>query len=94
MNLTEKKLKQMIEEQLEGLMSEQTLTSKQLEKDVEEIPRGLPLKTKSNKLLKDFYILTNGKIPLIGVGGISNAKEHYHIPLLVSPWSYSTYRGS
>ena len=26
--------------------------------------------------------------------GISNAKEHYHIPLLVSPWSYSTYRGS
>ncbi len=20
--------------------------------------------------------------------------EHYHIPLLVSPWSYSTYRGS
>ena len=25
---------------------------------------------------------------------ISNAKEHYHVPLLVSPWSYSTYRGS
>lgn len=20
--------------------------------------------------------------------------EHYHIPLLVSPWSYTTYRGS
>ena len=26
--------------------------------------------------------------------GISNTKEHYHVPLLVSPWSYSTYRGS
>ena len=26
--------------------------------------------------------------------GIFNAREHYHIPLLVSPWSYSTYRGS
>ncbi len=26
--------------------------------------------------------------------GISNNKEHYHVPLLVSPWSYSTYRGS
>ncbi len=26
--------------------------------------------------------------------GISNSKENYHIPLLVSPWSYSTYRGS
>ena len=26
--------------------------------------------------------------------GISKADEHYHVPLLVSPWSYSTYRGS
>ena len=26
--------------------------------------------------------------------GVSNNKENYHIPLLVSPWSYSTYRGS
>ena len=25
---------------------------------------------------------------------ISNPNEHYHVPLLVSPWSYSTYRGS
>ena len=23
-----------------------------------------------------------------------NADERYHVPLLVSPWSYSTYRGS
>jgi 5-hydroxyisourate hydrolase len=26
--------------------------------------------------------------------GIAEAAAHYHIPLLVSPWSYSTYRGS
>mgnify|MGYP002633598184 FL=1 len=26
--------------------------------------------------------------------GVNNSKEHYHIPLLVTPWSYSTYRGS
>jgi 5-hydroxyisourate hydrolase len=26
--------------------------------------------------------------------GIAAAGEHYHVPLLVSPWSYSTYRGS
>ena len=26
--------------------------------------------------------------------GISKPDEHYHVPLLVSPWSYSTYRGS
>jgi 5-hydroxyisourate hydrolase len=26
--------------------------------------------------------------------GIANPDAHYHIPLLVSPWAYSTYRGS
>ncbi len=26
--------------------------------------------------------------------GMDDPEEHYHVPLLVSPWSYSTYRGS
>ncbi len=26
--------------------------------------------------------------------GIGDADGNYHVPLLVSPWSYSTYRGS
>ncbi|MGV0026762.1 hydroxyisourate hydrolase [Phormidesmis priestleyi] len=26
--------------------------------------------------------------------GIADATVHYHVPLLASPWSYSTYRGS
>lgn len=26
--------------------------------------------------------------------GIADASAHYHVPLLVSPWSYATYRGS
>jgi 5-hydroxyisourate hydrolase len=26
--------------------------------------------------------------------GIADAEGYYHVPLLVSPWSYSTYRGS
>ena len=26
--------------------------------------------------------------------GIADPGENYHVPLLVSPWSYSTYRGS
>jgi len=26
--------------------------------------------------------------------GIADPGQHYHVPLLVSPWSYSTYRGS
>ncbi len=25
---------------------------------------------------------------------IAHPDQHYHVPLLVSPWSYSTYRGS
>jgi 5-hydroxyisourate hydrolase-like protein (transthyretin family) len=25
---------------------------------------------------------------------VSDSGEKYHVPLLVSPWSYSTYRGS
>jgi len=46
-----------------------------------------------------FKKLTNlPKIPFLNEVvirfGISNSKEHYHVPLLVSPWSYSTYRGS
>ncbi len=32
------------------------------------------------------------KIPLDF--GIANVNAHYHVPLLVTPWSYSTYRGS
>lgn len=26
--------------------------------------------------------------------GVADASAHYHVPLLVSPWAYSTYRGS
>ena len=28
------------------------------------------------------------------VFGIADPAVHYHVPLLVSPWAYSTYRGS
>ncbi len=26
--------------------------------------------------------------------GVDDAEAHYHVPLLTSPWAYSTYRGS
>jgi 5-hydroxyisourate hydrolase len=26
--------------------------------------------------------------------GIANPAQHLHVPLLVTPWGYSTYRGS
>ena len=33
-----------------------------------------------------------GNVPL--QFGIADAAAHYHVPLLCSPWAYSTYRGS
>ena len=38
---------------------------------------GRPLFVNSTLILKKMYILTNGKIPLIGVGGVSNGTEFY-----------------
>ena len=38
---------------------------------------GNPLFLKSTLMLKKMYSLTNGQIPLIGVGGISNGRECY-----------------
>ncbi len=33
-----------------------------------------------------------GRVPIRF--GIADPGSHYHVPLLASPWSYSTYRGS
>jgi 5-hydroxyisourate hydrolase len=33
-----------------------------------------------------------GRVPIRF--GVADANAQYHVPLLVSPWSYSTYRGS
>jgi 5-hydroxyisourate hydrolase len=33
-----------------------------------------------------------GRVPI--QFGIADPDAHYHVPLLVSPWSYGTYRGS
>lgn len=49
----------------------------------------------------DYFARSNTKIsgmPFLDViplrFGIDDPEEHYHVPLLVSPWSYSTCRGS
>jgi len=49
----------------------------------------------------DYLRGTNGALPsrlfldIIPIRfGISSAAEHYHVPLLISPYGYSTYRGS
>ncbi len=33
-----------------------------------------------------------GRVPI--QFGVAHPDAHYHVPLLASPWSYSTYRGS
>lgn len=38
---------------------------------------GRPLMALSTDALKEFYRLTNGKIPLIGVGGVANGEDAY-----------------
>lgn len=44
------------------------------------------------------YFSRSDDVPFLGTVpirfGISSADEHYHVPLLVSPFGYSTYRGS
>jgi 5-hydroxyisourate hydrolase len=44
------------------------------------------------------YFADRGEVsfyPEVGIDfEVHDAAEHYHVPLLVSPWSFSTYRGS
>lgn len=38
---------------------------------------GQPLTDKSTEVIANFYKLTDGKLPIIGVGGISNGAQAY-----------------
>lgn len=38
---------------------------------------GQPLKDMSTKVISDFYRLTGGKVPIIGVGGVSSGQDAY-----------------
>lgn len=38
---------------------------------------GRPLTHKSTEVIKNFYKLTNGQIPIIGIGGISSGQDAY-----------------
>jgi 5-hydroxyisourate hydrolase len=44
------------------------------------------------------YFAAGAELPFLDVVpvrfGISDADAHHHVPLLVAPWAYSTYRGS
>lgn len=38
---------------------------------------GAPVREKSTRMIRDFYALTEGKIPVVGVGGIFTARDAY-----------------
>ena len=38
---------------------------------------GRPLKDRSTAIIRDFYALTKGTVPIIGLGGVSNADDAY-----------------
>lgn len=38
---------------------------------------GKPLTTSSTNLIKDMFVLTKGKVPIVGVGGIFSGKDAY-----------------
>jgi 5-hydroxyisourate hydrolase len=46
-------------------------------------------KTKTNQLSEPMFL---DKVPI--QFGLEKNNCHYHIPLLISPWGYLTYRGS
>ena len=58
--------------------------------------RGMNLgkrRIKNDELRAEFETL--GFVDVVTLAfGIADPQGHYHVPLLVSPWSYSTYRGS
>ncbi len=65
---------------------------------------GAPLRIGTYELrfhVGDYFAKTGAKLPqpaFLGVVpvrfAIAEPEGHYHVPLLVTPWSYSTYRGS
>ena len=58
--------------------------------DVTEVAHGVPHVVPSGVPVAAQPFL--GDVPIRF--GIDNPEEHYHVPLLCSPWTFSTYRGS
>ena len=69
--------------EIDGIIATNTTISRDnLRTDAEHVAAcgegglsGKPLKDRSTRMIAELYELTRGRIPLIGVGGISNAKD-------------------
>ena len=71
-----------IDMDIDGLIATNTTTDRfqgLMDKKAEEVGglSGLPLMELSNRVLSEMYQLTEGKVPIIGVGGISSGEDAY-----------------
>jgi dihydroorotate dehydrogenase len=72
-----------LQSQVDGIIATNTTVSREeLRTEAEQVRAcgegglsGQPLKQTSTRMIADLYKLTNGKIPLIGVGGIFSAED-------------------
>lgn len=67
---------------VDGFIISNTTTERDLDlksKHREEIGglSGKPLRSRATKMIEDVYKLTNGKVAIVGVGGISNGQEAF-----------------
>lgn len=71
-----------LKNQVDGMIISNTTIDRNLNLKSQKVDEtgglsGAPLLQKSNEVLKNFYKFTEGKIPLIGVGGISSGDDVY-----------------
>ncbi|WP_052144567.1 2-oxo-4-hydroxy-4-carboxy-5-ureidoimidazoline decarboxylase [Halalkalibacter okhensis] len=74
----------------DGRVSEPLLNENELEKGTYQLQFHVGDYYRSNKLEQETYFLEIVPIQFV----VSNEEEHYHVPLLLAPGGYSTYRGS
>jgi len=72
----------LLSENIDGIVLSNTTTSRpaSLPQNFSQKIGGLsgaPLRAMSTQIIRNFYKLTRGKLPIIGIGGISNAEEAY-----------------
>ena len=70
-----------LENEIDGLIISNTTISRPTLQDAQSVETGglsgKPLFTKSTQVLGNIYRFTEGKIPLIGVGGVASAQDAY-----------------
>ena len=59
------------------------------------LPPGAPLEAGTYRLTFDTSAYMQGFYPQVAVTfTVRDPSQHYHVPLLLSPYGYTTYRGS